>query len=96
MYNKDPIYSFSLIRQTVDTTNADEQGKYILNLCKSSGMRILNGRTPWDHRGNFTRYPPNLHEKLSLIDYGLCSDPMMGTVKSFNVLPFSGMSDHRY
>ena len=55
MYNKDPIYSFSLTRQNVDTTNADEQGKYILNLCKSSGMRILNGRTPGDHRGNFTR-----------------------------------------
>ena len=45
MYNKDPINSFLLSRENADANNVDEQGRLILDLCKSSGMRILNGRT---------------------------------------------------
>ena len=60
IYNKDPINSFPLNRKNTDTNNVDEQGRLILDLCKSSGMRILNGRIPGDLRGDFTRYPSNL------------------------------------
>ena len=94
MYNKDPIYSFPLNRENTDTNNVDEQGRLILDLCKSSGMRILNGRIPGDLHGDFTRYPSNLCDMPSVIDYCLCSDPLIRQVKSFSVLPFSGISDH--
>ena len=94
MYNKDPVNSFLLSRENADTNNVDEQGRLILDLCKSSGMRILNGRTPGDQCGNFTRYPSNLYDKPSVIDYALCSYPLIGQVKLFSVLPFSGISDH--
>ena len=94
MYNKNPTNAFPLSRQNVDTNIIDEQGRLILDLCKSSDLRILNGRITGDQRGNFTRYPSNLSDKPSVIDYALCSESMIGQVKSFTVLPFSGISDH--
>ena len=66
----------------------------ILTLCKTSALRILNGRTPGDEKGNFTRYPSNIKDNPSTIDYALCSVSMMKEIKSFSVLPFTGLSDH--
>ena len=57
-------------------------------------LRILNGRTPGDTEGNFTRFPSNTHENPSTIDYALCSTDTIEDVKSFAVLPFTGLSDH--
>ena len=86
MYNKTPTNAFPLSRQNIDANIIDEQGRLILALC--------NGRITGDQRGNFTRYPSNLSDKPSVIDYALCSESMIGQVKSFTVLPFSGISDH--
>ena len=66
-YTKDTY----LKRQNQDEHNIDCQGKLILNTCKSSALRILNGRTPGDMEGRFTRYPMNLADKPSVIDYAL-------------------------
>ena len=96
MYNKDLVNPFPQKRQNTDTLKADEQGRLILDLCKTSGMRILNGRIPGHQHGNFTRYPSNLCDKPSVIDHFLSSDPLIGEFKSFYVLPFSGISDHCY
>ena len=90
-YTKD---SYLLNRQNMDEHTIDEQGKLILGLCKSSALRILNGRTSGDENGKYTRYPSNLTDKPSVIDYALCSEPLFEGVKSFSVLPFTGLSDH--
>ena len=54
-----PLYTrdLSLQRNNLDPSPVDQQGKLILNLCKSTGLRILNGRTFGDRDGNLTRYP---------------------------------------
>ena len=46
-YMKDEISS----RQNEDKHFIDQQGKLILDLCKSSSLRILNGRTHGDKTG---------------------------------------------
>ena len=89
-YNRDTALS----RKNIDEHVIDTQGKVILELCKSSKLRILNGRTPGDEPGRFTRFPCNLNDKPSVIDYALCSEPLMKDVFHFSVLPFTGLSDH--
>ena len=81
-------------RNNRDDHVIDSQGKLILALCKTSSLRILNGRTAGDTTGKFTRYPSNLCDKPSVIDYALCSVPLLEDVITFSVLPFSGLSDH--
>ena len=88
------IKDISIGRQNTDCHQIDEQGKRILELCKCISARILNGRMSGDKRGNFTRYPLNPKENPSVIDYGLCSTPLLGTIESFSILPFKGISDH--
>ena len=90
-YTKDEILQ---CRHNLDAHTIDEQGKIILGLCKNSDLRILNGRTPGDENGSFTRYPSNLAENPSTIDYALCSESLIDIVQSFSVLPFTGLSDH--
>ena len=77
-----------LKRENMDDHHIDEQGKLILDLCKSAGLRILNGRTLGDKYGKFTRYSiRNLNDKPSVIDYAICSDPLREEVIDFTVLP---------
>ena len=91
MYIKD---SFPLNRQNMDKHTVDEQGKLILGLCKSSALRILNGRVLGDENGSFTRHPSNLTDNPSVIDYALCSASLSKEVKYCSLLPFTGLSDH--
>ena len=82
-------------RENKDQHAIDEQGKLILDLCKTSGLRILNGRITGDLQGQFTRYPTRCgNDRPSTIDYALCSDELRKEVTKFTVLPFSGISDH--
>ena len=81
-------------RENMDNHLVDEQGKIILSLCKSTCMRILNGRANGDKNGKLTRYPSNLKYRPSTIDYALCGKDMMGGINSFSVLPYNGLSDH--
>ena len=90
-YNKDDYLS----RENKDGHAIDEQGKIILELCKNAKLRILNGRTVGDQHGEFTRFPTrNLEDNPSVIDYAICSEPLLDEVISFTVLPFTGLSDH--
>ena len=86
--------SLPLSRQNMDEHIVDEQGKLILALCKNSGLRILNGRTPGDLKGSLTRYPSKLTDNPSTIDYALCSEHLTEDIMSFSVFPFNGLSDH--
>ena len=84
-----------LKRENMDDHPIDAEGKIILDLCKSTGLRILNGRTLGDINGQFTRYSTrNTGDKPSVIDYALCSNPLRNEVINFTVLPFTGQSDH--
>ena len=78
----------------MDKNPIDQQGKKILELCKYSSFRILNGRVRGDTSGKFTRYPLNTRDSPSLIDYALCTPSLMNDIYSFSVLPFTGLSDH--
>ena len=89
-YDKDTYID----RQNRDTHPIDQQGKRILEMCKNLSIRILNGRTPGDIEGNFTRFPSNIRENPSVIDYALCSTGIVEHVTTFSVLPFTGISDH--
>ena len=48
------------IRQNFDTNN--NHGKHLINICKSTDMRILNGRTRGDSLGR-----PTFHEKMAQV-----------------------------
>ena len=92
-----PFYSRDsyLKRENMDDHPIDEQGKLILDICKSTGLRILNGRTPGDKQGKITRFSTkNVNEKPSVIDYALCSEGLRAEVHNFTVLPYTGHSDH--
>ena len=91
-----PLYfrDTQLDRNNQDTHAIDEQGKLILDLCKSNSLRILNGRMTGDESGRFTRYPKRPNENPSLIDYALCGESLMSKIHSFLVLPLTELSDH--
>ena len=89
-YTKDTEIS----RNNLDKHPVDEQGKLILDLCKSNPLRILNGRTNGDQFGKFTRYPKRPNENPSLIDYALCGESLMNKIYSISVLPLTELSDH--
>ena len=89
-YDKDNV----LERNNQDPNPIDNQGKLILDLCKSNALRIANGRIQGDNRGKFTRYPKRPNEKPSVIDYLLCGESILPKIFSFSVLPFTDLSDH--
>ena len=41
----------------MEIKNLNQNGKFLLDICKSVPLRILNGRTSGDLMGRFTRYP---------------------------------------
>ena len=81
-------------RNNQDIHAIDAQGKLILDLCKSTSLRILNGRTNGDINGKSTRYPKRINERPSVIDYALCGEALLPKIFSFSVLPFTSLSDH--
>lgn len=64
-----------LPRNNLDTAKVDEHGSTLLSLCKSSDLRILNGRQLGDTFGNPTCYSHN--GAPSVIDYGLSSENLL-------------------
>ncbi len=65
-------------------------------LCKTSSLRIINGRVTGDKSGAFTRY--SLHDRLdvdpSVIDYGLVNAQSISQVERFTVSKLTLLSDH--
>ena len=84
-------------RKNLDLRITNDSGVSLLNMCKGSSLRLLNGRVEGDKNGHFTRYP--LHSNLenlepSVIDYGIAHVDSFGMVKSFKVHCLSTLSDH--
>ena len=71
----------------VVTTN----GRSLINICKTSGLRILNGRVPGDFLGAFTCITPR---GSSLVDYCIASDSLVQKVISLSVGLHTEYSQH--
>ena len=66
-------------------------GKRMLHMCKSLGLRILNGRTRGDHSGSITFFSSR---GFSVNDYCLINRQYLNDVISFTVCDFNEYSDH--
>ena len=86
-------------RNTLKVRNINQNGKLLLEMCKSIPVRILNGRRFGDTIGNFTRYPiynyQNESQSLpSVIDYALADPSLFTKIKYFSVSNMTRFSDH--
>ena len=87
------IYNFSQHNRHSDDIKFNRYGKDLLELCKSSNMRIMNGYYNNDATtGTFTCYTAN---DRSLIDYLICDSKFCQALSSFRVDPLVSDSDHR-
>ena len=79
------------LRNSLDTIK-NERGNDLIDLCVSSRMRILNGRTIGDTFGYFTCHKWN---GSSVVDYAIVSENLLDYVSYFKVNQTLGdMSDH--
>ena len=85
-------YSFDTAspRQNQDTT-INACGRQLLELCKMSGMRILNGRTAGDSLGCVTCYRA---AGKSTVDYIIVDQTLLQHIDYFRVDTITDMSDH--
>ena len=79
-----------LERNQLDQKN-NLHGNLLVNICKSSQMRIVNGRFLGDSLGYFTFYNSN---GKSTVDYMLTSQNLFYTINNFMVKPPTDLSDH--
>ena len=86
----DYVKDYATPRQNRDTA-INAQGNTLLEMCKESKLRILNGRKVGDSFGNFTFYNSN---GQSTVDYFIASECLYDQVDFFNVLPPNEFSDH--
>ena len=87
MYVKDSI----MPRNNLDPKRTNKSGKYLLDLCKETGLRILNGRKVGDLSGKPTCIRYN---GCSVVDYMLVSNELYSLIGYFEVHNFSSLSDH--
>ena len=89
-----------LLDYTPDTDSNDRNssdiyvnqfGRRLLTMCKSTGLRIVNGRHKDDPNGDITYYGAN---GCSMIDYLLTDRFCMSNVVSFSTGHFNVYSDH--
>ena len=80
-----------LHRNSLDK-NVNEFGRRLLDLCKTSRLRIANGRVLGDTCGNLTCFQWN---GCSVVDYCLAEEDLLGAVEYFKVHEFKGLfSNH--
>ena len=81
-----------LPRFSQDVGRVNSNGHYLLDLCKQTGLRILNGRAGVDKcigKNTFVG-----HQGSSLIDYVLCTQNLFSRVTKFEVSDTNILSDH--
>ena len=71
--------------------NINNHGRQLINICKNTDMRIINGRTKGDSLGR-----PTFHGRngTSVIDYIICDQDTFQRVNNFIVKPPTYLSDH--
>jgi hypothetical protein len=87
-YQKD-IYMY---RENKDKHAVDTYGGKLLEFCKGSGLRILNGRCLGDTDGQFTCYSPT--GAPSLIDYALAHCDIVPKIRIVKVSSLTTISIH--
>ena len=90
--HSDYVLDTFLTRYNNDTKSVDSHGKLLLDLCKSSGLRIVNGRKLGDFHGNFTCF--NHRGNPSVIDYMLCHLSVFKDIEYFKVHVLNPYSIH--
>lgn len=80
-----------LKRCSQDKGRINNNGNMLLDLCKQSGMRILNGRCNGDKDGKFTYVGS---KGSSVVDYVITSQNMLSFVDHFGVNSPNILSDH--
>ena len=90
-----PDGNFPLPRQVPNRKSFDshinEHGKYLIELCKSLDLRILNGRCKGDSLGKITFHG---NQGISTVDYIITGLEIMNIFQNFVVLRPSPFSDH--
>lgn len=77
------VEDVELPRSNCDLSKPDHNGVKVLYLCKSSGLRIVNGRCVGDAVGFYTCFSHN--GSPSVIDYMLLSSTLLDMVEMFHV-----------
>ena len=75
-------------------TKINDYGKNLLDFCKQSSFRIMNGRLGnVNNSGDYTCYKSN--GGASTVDYLLCRPCNITNISNFNILSKRPESDHR-
>jgi len=71
--------------------NINNHGKRLLEICRSTDLRILNGRVSGDSLGRVT-----FHGKagISVVDYAICDQTLFSHILNFIVKEPTYLSDH--
>ena len=80
-----------LIQEVIATIKVNKFGSKLIELCHSTKLRILNGRTKGDRLGDFTCFTPN---GVSSIDYTMVSEELLPEIIGFVVSPLTNWSCH--
>ena len=77
-------------RNSIDN-ELNNHGKRLLEICRNTDLRILNGRVSGDSLGR-----PAFHSKssVSVIDYAICDQDLFRHIANFTVKEPSSYSDH--
>ena len=78
-------------RLTQDLGNVSASGRDLLDFCKSSGLRIVNGRVNKNESGNFTCFT---QKGNSVVDYVLVKEDFLEQIADLNVGNINEFSDH--
>ena len=85
-YDSDEIMN----RKSMDIS-VNQFGRKLISLCKTTGLRIVNGRHHEDPNGSITFFGPN---GMSLIDYLLTESSHFKNILNFSSGIFTTFSDH--
>ncbi len=89
----DYIVDMPMKRRNCDKSKLNDHGKALLDMCISSGFRILNGRKIGDMLGDCSYFGP-MCKNPTLIDYGLAHYDHFKDVNVFCIQDLSYLSDH--
>ena len=78
-------------RINVDKSPSNTNGTAMIEFCKSTGFRILNGRIDKNNSSGFTCFSSNGN---SVVDYALLKQDLFHLIKSFRVNEVTDLSNH--
>ena len=89
--NDQSKYALSFNHRNSFDNEINNNGKRLLEICRSADLRILNGRVSDDSLGRATFHRRN---ETSVVDYAICDQDLFSTVAHFAVKEPSFFSDH--